>query len=79
MEIQNRVQDIFRHVFDSPLLVVHHEMTAAEVEKWDSLTHLLMIERVEQEFKIKFKLKELIRLKNVGDLILLISQKTNEA
>ena len=79
MDIENSLQELFRQVFDSPHLVIRPDLTAAEVEKWDSLTHLLMIERVEQEFQIKFKLKELIHLKNVGDLLLLIKQKTSEA
>jgi acyl carrier protein len=75
MDIQTRLQDLFRVVFDAPNLEIRPDMTAGDVEKWDSLTHLLMIERVEVEFQIKFKLKELIKLKNVGDLMQLIQEK----
>ena len=50
-------------------------MTAADVENWDSLTHMLMITRVEEVFGIKFKLKELNKLKMVGDLISTIEVK----
>jgi acyl carrier protein len=44
-------------------------MTAKDVEKWDSLTHLVLISDTEEEFGINFKLKELIAMKNVGDFL----------
>lgn len=78
MEIKDRLQDIFRKVFEDPQLQIHEEMTAAEVQKWTSLTHLIMIDAVETEFKTKLLLKEIMRLKNAGDLIRLISEKTSQ-
>lgn len=74
--MENKVQDIFRKVFDDPQLLINNEMTANEVDKWDSLSHLTMISEVENAFGIKFKLKELIKMKNVGDLLTLIKEKT---
>jgi acyl carrier protein len=75
MEIKERLQDVFRKVFEEPALEIHEGMTAAEVAKWTSLTHLIMIDAVENEFHIKLLLKEIIRLKNVGDLLRLIAEK----
>jgi acyl carrier protein len=62
-------------VFQDPNLVINNEMTANDVAQWTSLTHLIMIENVENHFNIKLSLKELIKLKNVGDLLQLIQQK----
>ena len=50
-------------------------MTASDVENWDSLTHMFMITKVEEVFGIKFKLRELNKLKNVGDLCNTIAEK----
>ncbi len=50
-------------------------MTAADVESWDSLTHMMMITKVEEVFGIRFKLRELNKLKNVGDLCQIIMDK----
>ena len=50
-------------------------MTANDVENWDSLTHMLMITKVEEVFGVKFKLKELNKLKQVGDIIDIIASK----
>ena len=75
-DIINRLNKIFREVFEDSSINVTREMTAADVEKWDSLSHLGMIAEVEKEFGIKFKLKELVSMKNVGDLINNIAAKT---
>jgi acyl carrier protein len=75
MEINETLQNIFREVFKDPELLIHPEMTANEVDNWDSITHLVMISQVEETFGIRLKLKELIKLKNVGDLIQLLNEK----
>jgi acyl carrier protein len=77
MDIQAELQEIFRKVFEDTNLEINNQMTANDVAKWTSLTHLIMIEHVENHFKIKLTLKELIKLKNVGDLLALIQQKTS--
>jgi acyl carrier protein len=71
----NRLNNIFRQVFEDSSIQVSREMTASDVEKWDSLSHLTMIAAVEKEFWIKFKLKELVSMKNVGDLLTAIASK----
>lgn len=75
MDVKNQLQEIFRKVFENPTLEINDQMTAADVTNWTSLTHLIMIETVEKEFNIQVTLKELIKLKKVGDLIGLIQQK----
>lgn len=74
-EVIEKLTSIFREVFSDNSLVLTNEMTANDVATWDSLTHMLMITKVEEEFNIKFKLKELNKLKKVGDLIEVIESK----
>lgn len=74
-EVIAKLTPIFREVFNDNGVELKDEMTAADVENWDSLTHMLMITKVEEELGIKFKLKELNRLKKVGDLIAIIQSK----
>jgi acyl carrier protein len=54
---------------------INESLSADDVEGWDSLTHMLIITEVEKEFNIKFKLKELNKLQNVGSLIELVQMK----
>lgn len=73
--IIEKITEIFREVFGDNNIVITDEMTAADVENWDSLTHMQMITMVEDKLGIKFKLKELNRLKKVGDLISIVESK----
>lgn len=74
-EIIEKLTTVFHEVFNDNTIVLCDEMTAKDVENWDSLTHMLMITKVEEVFDIKFKLKELNKLKMVGDLINTIETK----
>jgi acyl carrier protein len=69
MTVSEKLSDIFRMVFDAPDLVVRPEMTAGDVEGWDSLSHVNLIVAIEAGFSIKFTQKELLSFKNVGDLV----------
>lgn len=73
--IQSRLNSIFRDLFDDPGLEISDSMTAADVEGWDSLTHINLIVSVEKEFKIKLSTAEVRGLKNVGDFLALIAKK----
>lgn len=75
MELQDRLNRVFREVFDSDEICVTPEMTANDVEGWDSLSHVNLIVAIESCFKIKFSQKELLTFKNVGDLLASIRSK----
>ena len=75
-EIIEKLTLIFRDIFTEPALELTSEMTANDVEKWDSLTHMLMVAEVEKQFGVKFKLKDLNKMKNVGSLISIIEEKS---
>lgn len=74
-EIIEKLTMVFHEVFNDNTIVLRDDMTANDVANWDSLTHMLMISKVEQVFQIKFKLKDLNKLKTVGDLIAIIETK----
>ena len=70
-----RVQDIFRDIFDDDGIVLREEMTAADVERWDSISHIDLIVEIERKFKIRFTTAEVTTLKNVGELVKLVNKK----
>jgi acyl carrier protein len=74
-EIEWRLTPIFRDVFNDDALVVAEDMTAAEVPTWDSLSNINMIIAVEKAFGVKFSIKDVRNLKNVGELLDLIKRK----
>jgi acyl carrier protein len=76
-QVLQELHPIFQKVFSDPGLQVIREMSAKDVKRWDSLTHLNMIHEVETYFGVRFKLKELTGMKNVGDMVdLIVSKKS---
>lgn len=75
-EILARVTDVFRRELKQASLVLSAGTTANEVSGWDSLTHMSLIHQVEAEFGVKFKLPEILRFKNVGDMVEAIRKRS---
>lgn len=73
--IVEKLTPVFRKVFNNTSLELTDELSALDVENWDSLSHMLLISEIETEFAIKFKLKDLNKMANVGDMIAIISSK----
>ena len=67
--------EVFRDVFEDDSIELHPQTTANDVEGWDSLSHTIMISAVELKFGVKFSTREVMRLKNVGELVQLIDSK----
>jgi acyl carrier protein len=63
---------VFEQVFDDDAIKVTPQLTAKDVDGWDSLTHIRLILSVEKAFKIKFTNSEITNLENVGELVALI-------
>jgi acyl carrier protein len=70
-----RLTQVFRNVFDDDELVIDGSTTAADVQGWDSLTHVTLMINVEKAFKVKFTSKQVASLKNVQELVGLIDEK----
>ena len=68
-QIIAKITDIFRLVFEDPTLVISKTLTADDVEKWDSLSHIDMIVMVEEAFGVRLPLREVAKMNNVGELI----------
>ncbi len=77
--ILQRVQDVFRDIFDKPDLVLTREFNSSYLEDWDSFAHINLVIAIEQEFSIGFALGELEVMKNVGDMIDVMEEKLSHA
>lgn len=66
--IHAQIEAIARQVFQQSDLVLQDDMTADDVERWDSLTHISFIVEVEKGLGVKFKNAEIARLQCIGDL-----------
>lgn len=75
-EIQEKVKASITSVLGHGRFEMRDDLTAPDVEGWDSLTHMSIISGLETTFGIKFKLREINKLKNMGSLLELIEEKT---
>ena len=78
MDLKERLQEVFREVFDDDDIEIFEEMTAEDIDEWDSLKQVQLIVASEEEFSVKFKTAEVKDLKNVGEFLMLIQQKLNQ-
>lgn len=77
-EIISRLQTIFDDVFLSPV-VVTPELSARDVEEWDSLIQISILVSIEKAFNIRFRVGEVEATRNVGELADLIARRFEDS
>ena len=70
-----KLTQVFHDVFDDDSIVVTPELTADEVDEWDSLSHIRLIVAVEKQYGLKFSAAEVRNFKNVGEFVALIQSR----
>lgn len=74
-EVFERVNEVFRDVFDDDEITVGEETTADDIEDWDSLEHINLVAAIEKEFSMKFTMGQVVSMKNVGEMVTIILEK----
>lgn len=75
MNIQERLTKVFRAVFDNESITLTPDLTADDVDEWDSLSHINLMLAIELEFGIEFLQSEIQDFRNVGELIECVKTK----
>ncbi len=78
MTITEKLQIIFREVFDDEGLELNSGTTAKDIDEWDSLAHIRLILAIEKSFGLHFDASEIEKLENVGQMIDLIRVKQTD-
>ena len=73
--ILEKLNGIFRENFDDDSIVVSEKTTASDIDEWDSLEHVNLMAKIEKEFNVKFELREMLTLKDVGEMVNLLEKK----
>jgi len=72
--ITEKLTQIMRSVFEDGSIVISSELTSKDVEKWNSISNIILISEVEKTFGFRFPIRDLMGLKNVGDLLKVINR-----
>ncbi|PRX55306.1 acyl carrier protein [Flagellimonas meridianipacifica] len=76
-EVLKEINEIFIDTLDNQEIVLDESTQAADIDQWDSLMHVLLVDAMEKHFDIRFKSGEIQNWKNVGEIIDSIDQKSN--
>ena len=74
-DISRRLNRVFQEQFDEEELEIFETMTAADIEEWDSLMHIVLIVAIEKEFDIRLNAAEVGKLENVGAMLKLLEER----
>jgi len=73
--IRERLNVVFQEVFDDDAIEIFDEMTAEDIDEWDSLMHITLVVAVEKEFDVRLNAAEIGKLENVGAMISLLQNR----
>ena len=68
-EILQQLTLIFEQVLKRSELKIDYNMSAEDIDEWDSLTNMTIISEIEKKWGVHFKLRDIVRMKNIGDMI----------
>ena len=74
--IKEKLQSVFVDVFDDEDLRISNSTNSDDIEEWDSLNHIALVLSIEKCFNIRFITGEVLSLKDVGEMIQLLEEKT---
>jgi acyl carrier protein len=69
LEILKELEAILENVLEHNNFTLNRKTTANDVDGWDSITHIMIINEIEERFSFKFKLLDLMNINNIGDLL----------
>ena len=72
--MQERLQKVFRKVFNNNNLIITLQTSANDIKMWDSITHMELISEIEVEFNIFFSFDQVMQFNNVGDILITIEK-----
>ena len=75
--ISPRLKSVILRELDLDDFEMTRTTTADSVPGWDSLKHVEILAAVEQEYGVRFRAVEILRLKSIGDLQALIDSRTS--
>ena len=80
---RDKLQELFRDVFGDDAIELRDDLTADEIDAWDSLAHVNLIIALEKRFQVRFAAAEMSKLKDQGqtvrDLITMLDRKLDSA
>ncbi|MCI2088597.1 MAG: acyl carrier protein [Prevotella sp.] len=76
-ELMEKLQELMRDVFDNDEIEIDEDTTAEDIEEWDSLTNIQLVDAIEKAFGLKLTSKEIVSWDDVGEMADALLNKIN--
>ena len=73
-DVYERMNMVFREVFDDKTIELTDDTTADDVDGWDSFEHINLVVAVEEEFSFKIPMGKVVTMQNVGEMVDIIME-----
>jgi len=67
-EIFEKLEPIFKDIFKNKDLKLEMKFSINDLNNWDSLHHVLLIDRIEKTFNIQFDLDDMLSMNSVENI-----------
>lgn len=74
-QVHAKLTEVFQDVFDDDSIVLTDATSAKDIEDWDSLEHINLIAAVEKAFRMRFTMREVSGMKNVGEMMDILMER----
>lgn len=74
-QVRAKLTEVFQDVFDDDEIVLTDATSAKDIEDWDSLEHINLIAAVERAFRMRFTVREVSGMKNVGEMLDILMER----
>ena len=69
------LESIFAEVFSIPQDGVNDSLALRNIPSWDSMSHMILIARVEEAFRVEFSGDEIADFRTLGDVRRALDQR----
>ena len=66
--LDHQLETVLREFFKQDSLEISDAMSLKDVPGWDSLAHVNLINTLENEFTVRFSVRDLIRMTTIGGI-----------
>ena len=77
-DILKNIRQIFRDVFKDEDLAIEMSSNSNAIEGWDSITNILLIDKIEEHFNIELPIDVIYESENIGDWVKYILEQKND-
>ena len=75
MDINDKLTEVFKEVFDLSAEQIKPELKKDDVVKWDSLAQMELVVSIEKTFNIELKLEEIVNMVSIEAIIDILNSK----